>query len=213
MDKKTPVTQLLASWRSGDEAALNQLTPIVYESLRRLSKNHINKENNPTIQATELVHEAYLDLVNIEIDWQDRVHFFAVASRLMRRMLIDRARARLRKKRGGDVKVTSADVDSVVGSQRSNNVKGSFEQQILLNNFSGDSHDQDVNEQRLLDLDDALNELANADKRKAEALELNFFGGLTYPEIATALKISEATVDRDLRFAKAWVYNYMSTPA
>ncbi|MGI1679181.1 MAG: sigma-70 family RNA polymerase sigma factor [Cellvibrionaceae bacterium] len=206
MDKKAPVTQLLASWRSGDDGALEKLTPIVYESLRRLSKKHINKENNPTIQATELVHEAYLDLVNIDIDWQDRVHFFAVASRLMRRMLIDRARARLRKKRGGDIKMTSADVESIAGS------KGSFDQQFSLSGLTSGSNGSDVDEQRLLDLDGALNELSVVDKRKAEALELNFFGGLTYPEIAIALKISEATVDRDLRFAKAWVYNYMSTP-
>ncbi len=202
VDKKAPVTQLLASWRSGDEAALEKLTPIVYESLRRLSKKHINKEKNPTLQATELVHEAYLDLVNFEIDWQDRIHFFAVASRLMRRMLIDRARARLSKKRGGDVQMTSSDIESIPHDN------GSFQQPFSIDSLSNAS----VSEQRLLDLDEALTQLGEADKRKAEALELSFFGGLTYPEIAIALNISEATVDRDLRFAKAWVYNFMLTP-
>lgn len=200
-DKTSQVTQLLVSWRSGNEDALEKLTPIVYESLRRLSKKHINQEKNPTIQATELLHEAYLDLVNIDIEWQDRVHFYAVASRLMRRMLIDRARARLRKKRGGDVHVTS------MSTGDTGEISSSREQPSLML----DGRVNTNSEQQLIDLDEAIKALSEADQRKADVLELNFFGGLTYPEIATALSISEATVDRDLRFAKAWVYRYLSS--
>ncbi|GAB1263698.1 ECF-type sigma factor [Aurantivibrio infirmus] len=180
MDTQTPVTQLLSSWRSGNDEALQQLTPIIYQTLRRLSAKHIGGERNPTIQATELVHEAFIDLIDVKVDWQDRAHFFAVASRLMRRLLIDRARSRLRKKRGGDLQLTQIDLNELP---------------------------QVETEQELLDLDGALIQLKGIDSRKADVLELHFFGGMTYPEIASSLGISEATVDRDLRFAKAWVYN------
>lgn len=178
MPASVQVTQLLASWSEGDEEALKQLTPIIYETLRRLSAKQVNKEQNLTIQATELVHEAYLHLVDTEIDWKDRAHFFAVASRLMRRLLIDRARARLRQKRGGGIALSSQDLAQIA------------EPEV---------------EQTLLDLDDALKRLSELDSRKGEVLELHYFGGMTYPEIAAALEISEATVDRDLRFAKAWI--------
>lgn len=180
MSSEASVTKLLSQWRSGDDEALSKLTPIIYETLRRLSAKHIGKEANPTIQATELVHEAYLNLVDVDIDWQDRAHFFAVASRLMRRLLIDRARARLSKKRGGEQQYVEADIDNIVD--------GGAEQEVL-------------------ELDEALTRLKEIDPRKADVLELHFFGGLTYPEIGVALNISEATVDRDLRFAKAWVFN------
>lgn len=182
MKTDAPVTQLLSDWRSGDEAALSQLTPIIYETLRRLSAKHIRKENNPTIQATELVHEAFLNLVDVDIDWEDRAHFFAVASRLMRRLLIDRARARLSQKRGGGAQVVDVDIDNI---------------------------DDPSPEQQVLDLDQALLALKEIDARKADVLELHFFGGLTYAEISAALTISEATVDRDLRFAKAWTLNHI----
>jgi len=183
-DTQTPLTQLLSSWRSGNEEALKELTPIIYQTLRRLSAKHIGKERNPTIQATELVHEAFLDLIDVKVDWQDRAHFFAVASRLMRRLLIDRARSRLRKKRGGDLRLTQIDLNEVP---------------------------QVETEQELLDLDGALIQLKGIDSRKADVLELHFFGGMTYPEIAASLDISEATVDRDLRFAKAWIYNELKS--
>jgi len=183
-DTQTPLTQLLSSWRSGNEEALKELTPIIYQTLRRLSAKHIGKERNPTIQATELVHEAFLDLIDVKVDWQDRAHFFAVASRLMRRLLIDRARSRLRKKRGGDLRLTQIDLNQVAEVET---------------------------EQELLDLDGALIQLKGIDPRKADVLELHFFGGMTYPEIAASLDISEATVDRDLRFAKAWIYNELKT--
>jgi RNA polymerase sigma factor (TIGR02999 family) len=125
------------------------------------------------------VHEAFLHLVDVDIDWQDRAHFFAVASRLMRRLLIDRARARLSKKRGGG-QLVDVDLEQI---------------------------DDGGAEQELLELDSALNKLKELDERKANVLEQYFFGGLSYAEIGAALGISEATVDRDLRFAKAWVYN------
>lgn len=186
MKEDAPVTKLLVQWRSGDEKALSQLTPIIYDTLRRLSQKHIRREANPTIQATELVHEAFLNLVDVNVDWQDRAHFMAVASRLMRRLLIDRARARLSKKRGGH---QHADIEEI--------------EQL------GDASA----EQEVLELDDALTRLKGLDERKADVLELHFFGGLTYPEIGEALGISEATVDRDLRFAKSWVFSQLNSDA
>ncbi len=180
MNKNAPVTELLAAWRSGDEQALQQLTPVIYNSLRRLSAKHLSGEKNLSIQATELVHEAYLNLIDVEIDWQNRAHFFAVASRLIRRMLIDRARAKQRQKRGGEFKQVDTDIERLAA---------------------------DTPEKELLDLHYALEQLNSKDPRKSEVLELHFFGGLTYKEIATVLDISEATVDRDLRFAKAWIYS------
>ncbi len=180
MKSDTPVTQLLSEWRSGDDKALAELTPVIYETLRRLSTKHINKENNPTLQATELVHEAFLNLVDIKVDWQDRAHFFAVASRLMRRLLIDRARSRLSQKRGEGQKMVDQDLDQLASVSK---------------------------EQEILELDEALQKLKAKDSRKSDVMELHFFGGLTYPEIGEALSISEATVDRDLRFAKAWIFN------
>lgn len=180
MSSSALITQLLASWRKGDQQALDQLTPIVYETLRRLSSRHLNNEQHRTLQATELVHEAFLNLVGADVNWQNRAHFFAVSSRLMRRLLIDRARARLRQKRGAGMPLSDHDMDQLA--------------------------EPDI-EQDLLDLDDALTRLAGMEKRKSDVLELHYFGGMTYPEIAEALAISEATVDRDLRFAKAWVYN------
>lgn len=183
MKQDAPVTRLLSQWRTGDDQALDELTPIIYETLRRLSKKHLGKEANPTIQATELVHEAYLNLIDVDIAWQDRAHFLAVASRLMRRLLIDRARARLSKKRGGEHQFVPESVSQI---------------------------SEVSTEQEVLDLEEALNALKEIDARKADVLELHFFGGMTYPEIAEALSISEATVDRDLRFAKAWIFNQIN---
>ena len=178
MDKQQPVTRLLAAWRDGDAGALEELTPMVYQALRRLSARHLSAEQSPTIQATELVHEAFLELAGADIDWQDRAHFYAVASRMIRRLLINRANARHRLKRGGGLLRAQLDPD-------------------LLS--------MDDAEEHILALHDALLRLEREDKRKADVLELHFFGGMNYREIAAALAISEATVDRDLRFAKAWV--------
>lgn len=194
MDTQAPVTQLLAEWRAGNEDALETLTPIIYETLRRLSKKHVGREQNVTLQATELLHEAFLNLVDVDIEWQDRAHFFAVASRLMRRLLIDRARHRLSQKRGGAMHMVTFDIDQLPSSDQQ-------------------SSDGDSAEQQILELDAALECLKEIDARKADVLELHFFGGMTYTEIAAALAISEATVDRDLRFAKAWIFNHLNPPA
>ncbi|WP_428354147.1 ECF-type sigma factor [Methyloprofundus sp.] len=186
MTSDSPITQLLLDWRKGDQQALDQLTPIIYQSLRRLSIRHLSGENCPTIQPTELLHEAYMELVDVDIDWQDRAHFFAVASRMMRRMLINRAKHRQRLKRGGDQQRIEVDLDQLAPIET---------------------------EVQILELNDALLRLAKIDQRKSDVLEFHFFGGLNYHEIATALSISEATVDRDLRFAKAWVHSEMRPAA
>jgi RNA polymerase sigma factor (TIGR02999 family) len=172
------VTGLLLAWRAGDQAALDQLIPVVYEELHRLARGYMGGERpDHTLQATALVNEAYLRLVDAEVDWKDRAHFFAVAATTMRRILVDHARAQGRKKRAG--------------------VKVSLEESVLV------APDREAD---LVVIDEALIRLAGHDERAAKAVELHYFGGLTYDEIAQALDISPATVDRDLRFAKSWLY-------
>lgn len=175
------VTQLLGEWRSGDEQALEALTPLVYDELRRLAQRYMRRERpGHTLQATALVNEAFVGLLGMDVAWQDRAHFFAVAARLMRRILIDYAKARNSEKRGagaapvtlheGQIAAAAAPVD-------------------------------------LLVIDDALSRLAAVDARKSDVLVLHFFGGLTYDEMAEALAVSPATVHRDLRLGKAWLLN------
>jgi RNA polymerase sigma factor (TIGR02999 family) len=172
------VTGLLQAWRAGDQAALDQLIPVVYEELHRLAQGYMRGERpDHTLQATALVNEAYLRLVHAEVDWKDRAHFFAVAATTMRRILVDHARAQGRKKRAG--------------------VKVSLEESVLV------APDREA---ELVVIDEALIRLAGHDERAAKAVELHYFGGLTYDEIAQALDVSAATVDRDLRFAKSWLY-------
>ncbi|TVZ41779.1 RNA polymerase ECF family sigma subunit [Alteromonadaceae bacterium 2753L.S.0a.02] len=182
MDQPPQVTQLLAAWQAGDQNAEQQLADVVYQTLRKLSARQIHGEKYLTLQATELVHEAYLKLVDIDIEWQSRAHFYAVASRLMRRLLIDRARSRLRKKHGGELLRSDLDIDKLPSEGI---------------------------EEHLLTLDTVLSDLESQDQRKCDVFELHFFGGMSYREIAEVLKVSEATVDRDLRFAKAWVCSEM----
>lgn len=158
---------------------MDQLVPLIYEELRDLAAQRLRAERpDHTLQATALVHEAYARLVDVEIDFDSRAHFFALAARTMRRILVDHARSRSREKRGGDQQRVTLG-DDVIGV--------------------------DTAPDQLLDLDEALNRLAEQDPRKARVVELHFFGGLTYAETAAALEISEATVDRDLRMAKAWL--------
>ena len=173
------VTRLLLDWRSGDAQALDDLLPLVYDELRQLAARHMAREaDGHTLQPTALVHEAYVRLVDAEIQWQDRAHFFAAASRVMRRMLVDHARARGRQKRGGGrARVTLQAMDAVTPAP-----------------------DLDV-----LALDEALAALAEEDPRKARAVELRFFGGLNLEEIAEVTEVSIATVHRDLRMATAWL--------
>jgi RNA polymerase sigma factor (TIGR02999 family) len=179
------VTRLLSAWRSGDARALDRLTPLVYEELRELAHRYMRRErSNHTLQATAVVHEAFVRLVGMEVSWQDRGHFYAVAARLMRRILVDHAKARHRVKRGGPVTIVSVDV-----YQDDNEL-----------NTPATSGEIDV-----LEIDEALERLAQQDERLANAVELHYFGGLTYQETAKALGVSEATVHRDLRLAKAWI--------
>jgi RNA polymerase sigma-70 factor, ECF subfamily len=173
------VTRLLKEWGSGNKAALDDLMPLVYQQLRKLASICLSSERpDHTLRATALVHEAYLRLVDADVAWQDRVHFFAVSARLLRRILVDHARAHRRQKRGGGVETVSLDEAVMIGPQTAGEIVA---------------------------LDDALQRLAAHDRRKSEIIELLSFGGLTYDETAAALKISPATVDRELRMAKAWL--------
>jgi RNA polymerase sigma-70 factor (ECF subfamily) len=177
--RPTDVTQLLSDWREGRPKALEKLTPLVYEELRRLARNHMRAERGShTLQATAVVHEAFLRLVDGQVALQDRAHFFALASRLMRRVLVDHAKSRSRKKRNSAVGETpneSSEIPAV-----------SFD---------------------VIALDDALEGLAQLEPRLAQVVELNYFGGMTYDQIAAAVGASAATVHRDIRLARAWLLN------
>ncbi len=179
------VTQLLHDWRGGNQQALEKLMPMVYDTLRELAGRYMRREAaHHTLQATVVVNEAYMKLVDADVSWADRSHFIAIAARAMRRILVDHARNKGRDKRGGDAtRITLQDT-------RINPEGGSAVEGI-----------------DLIELEEALEKLAAFDDRKAKAIELSFFGGLTYDEIAEVLEISPATVDRELRFAKAWLYN------
>jgi RNA polymerase sigma factor (TIGR02999 family) len=173
-------TQLLRAWASGDPSALELLTPRVYLELRRIAGRSMQKEGpGQTIQPTALVHEAYLRLVDLkQIDWQDRVHFFAVSAQIMRRILLDLARKRLAAKRGGRLPRLSLDEIPDAPSQSAT---------------------------EMIALDDALKALAEIQPRKARIVELRFFAGLSVEETAAVLKISPGTVTRDWKLARAWL--------
>lgn len=183
-DRQQAVTRLLSQWQSGDSHALERLTPLIYEELRDRARRYMRRERpGHTLQATAVVHEAFVKLVEMNVSWQDRAHFFAVAARQMRRILVDHAKARCRSKRNGDT-LGNADVE------------------ILAELDSDPASTGDID---VLEIDEALQRLASHNPRLAEIVELHYFGGLTYQELAETLKVSEATVDRDLRLAKAWV--------
>ena len=170
---------MLVDWRAGDSQALNQLMPAVHENLRQLANNYMRSERaGHTLQATALINEAFLKLCDSSVSWQDRAHFIAIAARSMRQILVDHARSKHRQKRGGDdVRVTLYDA-----------------------RIADSNSELDV-----LDIEDALSALEKMDQRKAQIIELNIYGGMTYREIAEVLEISEATVDRELRFSRAWL--------
>jgi RNA polymerase sigma factor (TIGR02999 family) len=174
------VTTLLVAWSGGDETALNHLMPIVDAELRRLARNLMRGERTGhTLQTTAVVNEAYLRLVDLSrIRWQDRAHFFAMSARLMRRVLVDHARARNNEKRGG--RFMRVSLDEALGASATRGAD-------------------------LVALDDALNALAAIDERKAKVIELRFFGGLSVEDTAAMLHISEVTVMRDWRFARSWL--------
>jgi RNA polymerase sigma factor (TIGR02999 family) len=181
MDRPNPqtVTALLLRWRDGEESALNQLMPLVYDELRRQAKGMMKGERRDhTLQATALIHEAYARLAGSELSIKDRSHFLSLSARAMRRVLVDHARARGREKRGGDA-------DRITLVETSAFVPGSAD--------------------KLVEIDDALERLKALDERKYRALEMAIFGGLQHTEIAEVLGVSVPTVERDLRTARAWL--------
>lgn len=179
------VTLLLRAWGEGDALALDRLAPIIYQELHRIARGYMARERpNHTLQTTALVNEAYVRLVDVRrVSWQDRAHFFAVCARAMRRILVDHARSRGYQKRGGGQEALQLDdVMTVDGSPGAG----------------------------ILELDEALNRLAELDPRKGQVVEMRFFGGLTVEETAEALKISPETVMRDWKLARAWLYRELS---
>jgi RNA polymerase sigma factor (TIGR02999 family) len=187
MLKSSPmeITQLLLAWGRGEQAALDQLTPLVYDELRRLAHRYMRREQpGHTLQTSALVNEVYLRLVDSShVRWQNRVHFFAVSAQLMRRILVDFARSRHNLKRGGNV------------------------QRVSLNEALLVSHESSTD---LVALDDALKALAALDARQSQVVELRFFGGLSVEETAEVLQVSEGTVRRDWSLAKAWLHRELN---
>lgn len=183
-EDKQLVTRLLKQWSGGNKEALDALMPLVYQQLRKLASRCLRDERpDHTLRATALVNEAYLRLVDAKVDWQDRVHFFAISARLLRRILVDHAKARNSQKRGLGIEKIPLDEAVIVGLGASS---------------------------ELIELDEALNRLAAHDERKSGIIELLFFGGLTYDETAAALHLSPATVHRELVMAKAWLHRELA---
>jgi RNA polymerase sigma factor (TIGR02999 family) len=180
------ITRLLKAWSAGDETALERLTSVAYDQLRRMARRHMhNERSGNTLQTTALVNETYLCLSQVGgIDWKDRAHFFAVSAQIMRRVLVDAARARSALKRGGQAEQVNhsepVELDGIIdhATERSG---------------------------ELIALDDALNGLARIDARKAQVIEMRFFGGLSVEETAEALSISPQSVMRDWKLARAWL--------
>lgn len=179
MDRQA-ITRLLRRVGAGEKDAFDLLVPVVYDQLRKLASRCLSAERpDHTLRATALVHEAYIRLADAGGGWQDRVHFYAVAARVMRHILVDHARAGKRQKRGAGMDLVTLDEAVLVSPDRP---------------------------QDLAALDESLQRLATHDPRKSQIVELLFFGGLTYDETAAALGISAATVHRELRMAKAWLH-------
>jgi RNA polymerase sigma factor (TIGR02999 family) len=178
------ITMLLKSWQEGDDAALEQLTASVYDELHKLARSAFRGERpGHTLQPTALVNEAFVRLVGADIGWQNRAHFFALSARMMRRILVNHAEARNAQKRGGDQVVLTLDEGMVRATET---------------------------DERFEALDEAITELATFDERKAELIELQLFGGLTFEEMAEVTGLSTSTLDRELRAAKAWLKTTIS---
>lgn len=182
------ITRWLVAWSQGDQAALEKLMPLVYSELHRIAKRYMERENpGHTLQTTALIHEAYLRLADQpQASWQNRAHFFGVAARVMRHILVDYARARSRMKQGGDVQHVSLEEAAVVTREPA---------------------------AELVALDDALTALAETDARKSQVVELKYFGGLSIEEAAEVLNVSPGTVMRDWTMAKAWLYRALKREA
>ena len=182
MAQSKGVTELLIDLGKGDERAVDELLPVVYDELRRIAKYYMSRERSShTLQATALVNETYLKLIDQQkVDWKNRSHFFGLAAEIMRRILVNHARDRMAQKRGGELQKVSMSI-----------AVDTFQKQ----------------EVEILALNDALIELAKIDERKSRVVELKFFGGLTSKEIAEVLQISDATVEREWSFARAWLFD------
>src|SRR5262249_8308156 len=180
------LTELLVQWSQGDDAALAELTPLVYEELRHLAHHYLGGQRpDHTLQTTALVNEVYLRLADqTNPCWQNRAHFFAVAARAMRQILVSYARSQQSQKRGGGALKVDLDQEALVSPQES---------------------------KEIVDLHEALDQLATLDSRKAQVVELKYFGGLNYDEIAEVLKISRITARRDWEFAKVWLYTELNS--
>lgn len=184
-DSSHQITRLLADWNNGNDAALETLMPLIYEELRRMARRHMRRQpSGHTLQTTELIHEAYLKLARQDDhEWQNRAHFFGAAAQAMRHILVDYARQKKSKKRGGSAQCVTLDENAIISAETSDEIVA---------------------------LDEALKELAVFDKRKTHVVELKFFGGLTTKEIAEVLKVSPETVKRDWRFARSWLLDALS---
>jgi RNA polymerase sigma factor (TIGR02999 family) len=179
------ITQLLVAWSHGEETALETLTPIVYGELRRLAQSYMRRERTEhTLQSTAIVHEAFIRLIDQNVEWQSRAHFFAIAARMMRRILVDHARAKSRSKRGSGM--THVGIDDQAMQSQGPNVD-------------------------LMALDEALEHLAKIDPQRGRIVELKYFGGLSNEESANVLGISTATVQRQWSGAKAWLFRELSS--
>jgi RNA polymerase sigma factor (TIGR02999 family) len=173
------VTRLLRAWQEGDARAPDHLLPLVYERLRRLASRYLRSERpDHTLQTTDLVHEAYLQLVRADIPWKDRAHFYAVAARAMRRILVDHARSHRSARRGKGAHKLPLEEALVVSAEPPG---------------------------YLLDLDDALTRLSEQDDRKGRLVEMHFFGGMTFQELTQAFDLSLSTIEREMRLARAWL--------
>lgn len=187
MQTSHEVTQLLLKWSSGNKEAFEELLPLVYRELQKIAHRYLSRERNSnTLQTTALVHEAYLKLIDQNrVQWQNRAHFFGIAAQAMRRILVDNARQRLADKRGKGAEKISIDEGLIdVSDERAGN---------------------------LIDLDDALKKLSEIDVQKSRLVELRYFGGLSIEETAEVLGVSVATVNRQWRTAKAWLYNEITS--
>ncbi len=185
MPSREDVTKVLAEVAEGDGSAVDRLFPLVYDELRRLAQDSLrNERSGHTLQATALVHEAYLRLIGIDqVEWQDRAHFFSVAARAIRRVLVDHARQRGCQKRGGDFqKVTLDDV----------------------------LHGEEKPLTDIIAVHNALDKLAETDEKAAQVVEMRFFAGLTIEEVAAVLQVHARTVDRYWRYGRAWLYREVS---
>lgn len=178
------ITQLLNRWSAGDHQARDVVAPLIYDELKQIARGVFRNEHaRHTLQPTALVHEAYEKLVGVDLEWQNRSHFFALAARMMRRLLVNHANSRASQKRGGGA---------------------------LRMTLQDEVHAEPDVEEDILALDDALTQLATMDERKANIIELHFFGGLTQPQIGEVLNVSESTVRREFKLARIWLRKLLS---